>query len=91
MTLSVQVSKQKNKSKKNPRTCNENATIIANVVQYNKTPEEQGSGRRGGNLAESLLSSFPTVLAQTVHDGRDMNQINSASRTLLLIAKVFFS
>ena len=74
----------------NPRTCNENATIIANVVQYNKTPEEQGSGPRGGNLAESLLSSFLTELAQVVHAGRDMNQINSAWRTLLLIAKVFF-
>ena len=87
MTLSVQISKQK----VNPRTFKQNAAIIANVVQYHKTPEERGSGPRGGNLAESLLSSFPTVLAQTVHDGRDMNQINSASRTLLLIAKVFFS
>ena len=55
------------------------------------TPEEQGSGPRGGNLAESLMSIFPTELAQTVHACRDMNQINSASRTLLLIAKVFFS
>ena len=86
MTLSVQISKQKI----NPRTFNENGAIIANVVQYNKTPEEQGSGPRGGNLAESLLSSFLTELAQVVHAGRDMNQINSASRTLLLIVKIFF-
>ena len=54
MTLSVQISKQK----VNPRTFNENAVIIANVVQFQRNPEERGSGPRGGNLAETLFPNW---------------------------------
>ena len=72
MTLSVQISKQK----VNPKTFNESVVIVANVIQFHKIPEERGSGPRGGNSAESLMSSFSTELVQTVHADRDMNQIN---------------